>query len=198
VIYLGLLVFVTWQALPGQRSNPKVASISTYFKINCLANALWLFAFHYDLLVLSMLIMLAILGTLILIYRRLIAAIDIAPFSEHLVLYMPFSLYTGWITVATIANASVLQTAYEMNNAGISAVQWTLLKLAVAGAAAATLIVKKADVPFAAVVAWAAYGISVMQSATPAVSGAATNLSLLLLILVARDGASRLGKLVNR
>ncbi len=197
VIYLGLLVFVIWQALPAQRGSAKVAAISTYFKVNCLANAAWLVVWHYDLLVLSLLIMLVILGTLIAIYRTLIAEIEGVPFTEHLVLYMPFSLYTGWITVATIANASVLQTAYGLDHAGISAVQWTLLKLAVAGAIAATMILRKADVPFALVVAWAAYGISAMQSATPAVAGAATALSLLLLILVARDGAIRVSNLLN-
>lgn len=198
LIYLALLVFVVWQALPAQRSDAKVAGISTLFKINCLANAAWLVAWHYDLLVLSLLIMLTILATLIMIYRSLIAEIDAAPFTEHLVLYLPFSLYTGWITVASIANASVLQTAYGWDNSGISAIQWTLLKIAVAGAIGATMLLRKADVPFALVVAWAAYGISAMQSATPAVSGAATTVSLLLLILVARDGAARVSKLLGR
>lgn len=192
VIYLGLLVFVIWQALPAQRGNQKVADISTLFKVNCLANALWLVVWHYDLLALSLLVMLVILFTLVQIYRRLISAIDAAPMSEHLALYMPVSLYTGWIMVATIANASALQISSGWDDIAISAVQWTLLKLAVAGAIGVTMILRYRDVPFALVVAWAAYGISVMQSATPAVSGAATTLSLLALLLVARDAALRL------
>ena len=192
VIYLGLLVFVIWQALPAQRGNQKVAAISTLFKVNCLANAVWLVVWHYDLLALSLLVMLIILFTLVQIYRRLIAVIDSAPMGEHLVLYMPFSLYTGWIMVATIANASALQISGGWDDIAINAVQWTLLKLAVAGAIGATMILRFRDVPFALVVAWAAYGISVMQSATPAVSGAATTLSLLALLLVARDAALRL------
>jgi predicted lipid carrier protein YhbT len=74
-------------------------------------------------------------------------------------------------------------------------VQWTLLKLALAGAVGATMILRFRDIPFALVVAWAAYGISVMQSATPAVSGAATTLSLLMLFLTVRDGVLRLFRL---
>ena len=109
VIYLTLLIFVVWQALPTQRSNAKVAGISKYFQVNCLMNAVWIVVWHYDLLALSFVVMLVILTTLILIYRSLIATIDTAPFVEHLVLYLPFSLYTGWITLATIANLSVLQ-----------------------------------------------------------------------------------------
>ena len=50
-IYLALLAFVIWQALPAQRSNGKVARISPWFKLNCLANALWLVVWHYDLLI---------------------------------------------------------------------------------------------------------------------------------------------------
>ena len=192
VIYVALLAFVIWQALPAQRDNQKLAGISTLFKVNCIANATWIFVWHYDLLVLSLLVMLVILVTLVLIYRALIADIDSAPFKEHLVLYLPFSIYTGWITLATIANASVVQTANGWDNIAISAVQWTLLKLALAGAIGATMIVRFRDVPFALVFAWGAYGISVMQSATPAVAGAATTLSLLALILAARDGAARL------
>jgi len=192
VIYLALLVFAIWQALPAQRANQKVAGISRYFQINCLMNALWIVVWHYDLLALSLLVMLAILVTLILIYRELIASIDTAPFVEHLVLYMPFSLYVGWISVATIANASALQNSNGWDNVWLTAVQWTLLKLAVAGAVGATMVIKHRDIPFALVIAWAAYGISVMQSATPEVAGAATTLSLLALILVAVDGVRRL------
>jgi len=192
VIYLALLIFVLWQALPAQRANQKIAGISKYFQINCLMNALWIVVWHYDLLALSLLVMLVILATLILIYRELIPSIDTAPFVEHLVLYMPFSLYVGWISLATIANASALQTGNGWDSVWLTAVQWTLVKLAIAGAVGATMILRHRDVPFALVVAWAAYGISVMQSATPEVAGAATTLSLLALILVAMDGARRL------
>lgn len=192
VIYLALLVFVVWQALPAQRNNAKVARISGYFKLNCLMNALWIVVWHYDLLVLSLLVMLAILGTLVLIYHALIVTVTDAPLAEHIALYLPFSLYTAWITLATIANMSVLQTAYGLDDAGIGAVQWTLLKLAAAGAIGATLVLRFRDAPFALVVAWGAYGISVMQTATPAVAGAALSLCLLMLILATKDGVDRL------
>jgi hypothetical protein len=194
VIYLMLLIFVVWQALPAQRSNEKVAKISKYFQINCLMNALWIVVWHYDLLALSLVVMLVILATLILIYRTLIASLDAASPIEHIALYLPFSLYTGWISLATIANASVLQIASGWDDVWLTSVQWTLLKLAVAGALGATMVLRYRDLPFVLVVAWAAYGISVMQSATPEVAGAAMSLSLLALILAAADGARRLAR----
>ena len=194
LIYLALLAFVVYQAMPSQRQNALIASLGVPFKINCVGNALWLVAWHYDQLVLALLIMLIILVTLIIIYRRLLAELSSAGFLQHLVLYMPFSLYTSWISVATIANASILQTAYGWDNAGITAVNWTLLKLAAAGAIGATVVLKTRDPVFVLVTAWAAYGIAARQAATPAIAGAATMLAMLALLLAMREAATRLRK----
>ena len=195
LIYLALLLFVIYQALPSQRDNQTIAGISGLFQINCGANAAWLFAWHYDLLNLSLLIMLVLLGTLILIYRALLSEIEHASVAQHLSLYVPFSLYTGWITLATIANLSAVQTGNGWDEIGLTAISWALLKLAIAGAIGATMVIRFGDAIFILVVAWAAYGISVMQSGTPAVAGAATSLSLLALVLAAYEGVSRLRRL---
>jgi hypothetical protein len=192
LIYLTLLVFVIYQALPAQRNNQTIASISRLFQLNCAANAGWLFAWHYDLLSISLLLMFTLLGTLVMIYRALLAELDNASLGQHLALHLPFSLYTGWITVATIANISTIQTGYGWDNIGLTAINWTLLKIAVAGAIGATIVLRYRDPVFVLVIAWAAYGISVMQSAVPAVAGAATSLALFSLLLAAREGASRL------
>ncbi|MGB5491744.1 MAG: hypothetical protein WBM76_13040 [Woeseiaceae bacterium] len=192
VIYLTLLFFVIYQALPTQRANPAIARISRLFQVNCLANAAWLVAWHYDLLNFSLLIMLVLLATLVLIYRALLPEIDRASTGQHLALHLPFSLYTGWITLATIANMSAVQTGNGWDDVGLTAINWTLLKIAVAGAIGATVVLRYRDPIFVLVVAWGAYGIAAMQSATPAVAGAATSLSLLALLLAAREGLSRL------
>lgn len=192
LIYLALLAFVIWQALPAQRNSAKVASISRLFQVNCGLNALWLVVWHYDQVAVSMLVMLAILVTLVMIYKRLLASIDDAPFTEHLVLYLPFSMYTAWVSVATLVNASILQLASGWDNVALSAIEWALLSLAIAGAVGATMIVKVRDVPFALVIAWAAYGISVKQAATPAVSASALTLSVLMLLLVLAEATRRL------
>lgn len=175
VIYLLLLVFVIYQSLPSQRNNQAIAGISRLFQINCIANALWIVVWHYDFLALSVVVMLGILVSMILIYKRLL--------DESVILRLPFSLYTAWICVATIANISALQNANGWDDIGLSAVQWTLVKLALTGAIGATVIVKLRDIGFILVIAWATYGISVMQADTPAVAGSALTLCLLALLL---------------
>lgn len=198
VIYLGLAAFVIFQALPAQRTHRLIASIGPLFRLNCLANASWIVVWHYDLVATSVVIMLVILGTLVMIYRKLAPAIAVASHAEHAALYLPFSLYTGWIAVATIANVSILQLALGLNNTGMSATHWALVKLAIAGAVGATMVLRFRDAPFVLVVAWAAFGISTMQAATPAVAGAATMLCLLLLLLAIIDGVSRLREQLSK
>jgi len=192
VIYLFLLIFVIYQAMPSQRSNATLAAISRPFQLGCLANGSWILAWHFDFLNLSLLIMLVLLVTLILVYRVLLQEVQRASVVQHLALHLPFSLYTGWITLATLANVSAVQTGNGWDDIGLTAISWTLLKLAVAGAIGATVVLRFGDAVFILVVAWAAYGISVMQYATPVVSGGATTLSLLALILAANEAVSRL------
>ena len=187
-IYLGLLWFVVYQALPAQRNDLRLARIDALFKFNCLANAAWILAWHYDYLLLSLLIMAAILLSLLAIYGRQRVPGEVAPPLVRL----PFSLYTAWICVAAIANISIVQTAFGWDDAGMGAVHWTLLKLALAGAVGASVVTRKGDAAFALVIAWAAYGISIKQAATPAVAGAAFTLVLLSLMLATLELARRL------
>jgi len=111
IIYLGLFLFVIYQALPAQRRNETLGKIDSLFKINCLANAAWILAWHYDFLILSVLIMLVILATLIGIYRTFDRNQAAQSFAERLLVQLPFRLYTAWISVATIANIGTVQNA---------------------------------------------------------------------------------------
>jgi hypothetical protein len=63
-------------------------------------------------------------------------------------------------------------------------VLWTQIKLALAGAISALVLLRRDDLIYVLVVGWAAFGISVKQAATPEVSGAALMLTVLVLLLV--------------
>lgn len=183
VIYLGLLVYVIYQALPAQRNDQALARISGPFMLNCAANGLWIIAWHYDFLVVSLLLMLVVLATLVTIYRRLHIANASASPGQRFCVQLPFGIYTGWITVATIANISALQTGRGWDDIGVDAVTWTLIKLGLAGAIGATVALRRRDIAFVLVVAWATLGIAVKQTETPEVSGAAAALAILAALL---------------
>lgn len=194
LIYLGLSAFIIFQALPGQRNNDLLAKIHKMFVLNCMANAAWIFVWHFDLLWLSLLVMFIILGTLLQIYRLLSIARRTVAFSQRWFVNLPFSLYLGWMTVATIANISVVQTGMGWDNFGIHAVNWTLIKLAITGAIGAAVVLLRRDIIFVVAIVWAAFGIAVNQAATPAVWGASSMLAALLLLLIIFETSRKLRK----
>ncbi len=191
LIYLGLAAFVIWQALPAQRANKNVAAIRVPFVASCVCNALWIFMWHYDFLALSLVLMVGILVSLIQIYRSLNIRLSDAPAIERWIMHLPFSIYTAWITVATIANISAIQINSGWDDVGFDAVTWTIIKIAIAGTIAATVLFRRRDVAYVLVAVWAAFGIAVKQAATPPVASAASVIAILGLLLIVTEFVSR-------
>lgn len=184
IIYQFLIGYVIFQALPVNRSNELFDRINRLFIINCVANSTWILAWHYDLLFLSLIIMAVILTTLILIYRRIASVGDIS-LMKFILVKVPFSLYLGWITVATIANISIIQSAYEWNDLLLIEQDWTLIKLALAGAVGAAMILQQKNKIFGLVVAWATYGIYSNQiDSNVMIAGAAATIMILILVSI--------------
>ena len=164
VIYLGLLLFVIVQALPrfrrGGEATQVLARIDFLFIGNALLNAAWILAWHYNELVLSMIIMLALLATLLRMHR--IVQTPTGFLWRYLVL-IPVSVYFAWICMATIANASIVQSAFGLNDALMPETIWTLVKVLLAVCVAAFVYLRYRNAAFVAVVAWAAWGIQANQ-----------------------------------
>lgn len=192
LIYLGLAIFVVWQALPRQQTNTAIAAIRVPFFASCAANGMWIFAWHYDLLLLSLVLMFALLGSLIQIYRTLNIGISSASVMERWVVHLPFSIYIGWVTVAMIANLSALQIDQGWESVGFDATTWTIIKIAVAAAISATVLLRRHDIAFMLVSVWACTGIAVKHAATPVVSGASSVIAVFGVLLVLVELVSRL------
>jgi hypothetical protein len=185
VIYLGLTVFVVYQLLPLSRSNPAISRIGPLFAISCILNIAWLFAWHFLNLGLSVIIIVALLLTLIVIYLRIRVPGHEPRGLERLALRAPFSIYLGWISVATIANTSVWLQARNWTGWGIPEPGWALIMLAVSALLAYLMLLRRNDSLFSLVIIWALAGIAAAQSETPLVMLTAIILGLLLLALLA-------------
>ncbi|MFK7732911.1 MAG: hypothetical protein AB8B48_14920 [Pseudomonadales bacterium] len=183
LIYLALTAFVIYQAMPSQRNNVRLAGISLWFKVSCAANCAWIVLWHHQLIPHTLIMMLVLLGSLMFIYHQLNTIPAQASTRDKWLLHAPFSLYLGWITVATIANVSAVQTALELNDAGLSAVMWTVLKLALAGFIATAVSRRYHDGVYALVFVWAAMGIATAQADTTVVLLAALALAAYCLVL---------------
>jgi benzodiazapine receptor len=108
VIYLALLAFTVYQALPKQRQNPIMRQIGYLFAISNLINAAWIVLWHFNLYLLTMVDMIALLVLLIIVYLKINRNKSKWNSAESWLVKVPFSIYLGWITVATIANATAV------------------------------------------------------------------------------------------
>lgn len=194
LIYLSLFLFIIFQALPSQRENKDIAQIQKMFVINCLANAAWIFVWHYEFIILSFIVMIVILLTVISMYRSINSRNynGKSAFKRFIFLKLPFSLYTGWITVAFIANLSIVQVDLGWNNLILSAANWTLLKLAFTGTVGSLVLLILKDNIFAMVIAWASFGIYVKQVSAAQISGSALSISIMMIILIIFEISRRL------
>lgn len=166
LIYTALLGFVVYQALPAQRDRRFVGQIGWLFAGSSVFNVAWLFAWHYGFYALSILFMSALLLTLIAIYLRL----DIGrrypelSLADKLFVHFPFSLYLGWITVATIANVSSVAAYWGWDGFGIAGETWSAIMMLVAAAVAGVLLFNRRNLAYAGVLIWALFGIRAAYS----------------------------------
>jgi len=163
LIYALLLIFAVYQALPSQREKTFLHKIGFFFVLSCIANISWIFLWHYEQIILSLVPMFALLITLIAIYLRLNIGRSDAPSKERLYVHLPFSVYLGWITVAPIANVAAALTAINWDGWGISDVAWTILVIIIAMIITLSVIIKRKDIAFSLVIVWALIGIIVKQ-----------------------------------
>jgi len=186
VIYLLLVIFVTFQALPKQRENVFHKKISSLFIISSLANSVWIFLWHYEQVLFSVIAMLVLLTSLILTYWRLEIGLNFVPLNTKIAVHTPFSVYLGWITVATVANVTAYLVSINWNGLGINETIWTLIVLGVATIIAIVIILQRKDVAYTLVPIWAFIGISFKQIGNVSeVSLYAAFCALILLILLA-------------
>jgi len=185
LIYLALVAFAVYQALPAQRDNPRLRGIGYLFALSCLANIAWLFLWHYEIFPLTLVAMFALLLLLIAIYLRLGIGRAQVPAAEKWLVHVPFSIYLGWITVATIANVTSLLDYLNWSGWGLSPEAWTVIMLVAAVGIASAVSLTRGDVAYMLVIVWALAGIAVKHVGTPVVATAAwvtTALAALMLV----------------
>ena len=184
VIYLGLIAYAVFQLLPAQRENPRLRQTGWWFALSCAANSIWLFLWHYGYFALSVVAMLTLLISLIVIYQRSGIGRQAVPSGERWLIHLPFSIYLGWITVATIANITAYLDFVNWNGFGISPEIWTFIILVVAIGIAALVAYSRQDIAYLLVLIWAFIGIGVEQSDTPQVANAALVAAAIVAIFV--------------
>jgi benzodiazapine receptor len=169
LIYLLLLLFAIGQARglfsSGQNVPEGTRRVGWLFILSSAANVGWLLLWHFELIGLSMLAMLVLLASLLGIYLRLGTGRGRVRAGERLFFRLPFSMYLGWITVATIANATALLVKAGWNGFGLAPEVWTVAVIAVAALVTLAMLATRRDAGYGLVVLWALAGIALKRSA---------------------------------
>jgi len=155
IIYLLVAAYCVVQFLPASKEIS--IKIGWLFIISCVFNGLWILAWHYQKLPVSLLIMIGLLVSLILINLQL----KDLPMG---VLKATFGVYLGWICIATIANVTALLVDSGWGGIGISQQAWTIIMIAI-GTIIVSLTVMRINNPFIGLsVVWAFTGIIIKRS----------------------------------
>jgi hypothetical protein len=196
LIYIGWIAFTIYQLLPSQKDNARLRRLGYLFAISNLFNAAWLFCWHYNQFGLSVLVMLALLGFLIASYLRLNVNRSYVKPAQFWSVDLMFSVYLGWITVATVANITDWLYFVGWDGFGIPAQTWAVIMLAVASLLGLAMAIMRRDVGYLSVLVWAFIGIAVKQASAPAVVisawiAAVLMLGLAIFSLLRRDSSQR-------
>lgn len=164
LIYFSLLGFVIFQARdlfkPNDRKNIAL-QINWWFCVSCLANIFWIISWLNEHLLLSVVIMSILLFSLIKIILNTRMELDDEPLSVIGFVWWPFSFYSGWITVALIANVAALLSTSGWDLLGLTEEFWTIIMIVVTGGINLWITWTRNMREFALVGAWALVAIAV-------------------------------------
>lgn len=172
IIYLGLIAFVIYQLLPSQKENALIEKIAPAFWVSSLANTAWIFLWHYEFFPLTLVAMLTLLASLGYIYLQISGFGELTGGQKWFV-KLPFSIYLGWISVATVANVSQVLFAAKWSGWGISPEVWTVVMLAIAAVLGLAMRWRESDWAYVLVLVWALVGIAQKQASNALVSNTA-------------------------
>lgn len=173
LIYLLLAAFTIDQARPSRSTDPTLRRLGWLPVVAGVLNAIWVLLFQYEWYVLTVPVMIGLLITLVWINASTFADRGHLVGSARWTVRLPFSVYLGWITIATIANI-----AQTLQAVGVT-VDPSVAPLIAAGVLtvgvgiAVTYVWRFADVAYGAVVVWAYVGVAVKEADTPVVAGTA-------------------------
>ncbi len=145
------------------------------FIMSCLFNMLWLLMWHFDHIVFSTIVMVFLFAVLLLMF--------IMVPSDAFWLKVAFSLYVAWISIALIANVTIMLVALDIPRLGLSDVFWLIVVLIIGLGIGFVTVYHMRDVVFGLVFIWA-YGGILLRHLSNQPTGHATQYPAAIMVLV--------------
>lgn len=166
LIFLALIVYSVFhinRAFFSDGESDFIDKTGPYFVIANIANAAWVIVWLYEYTFISIILMFVILGSLLMIIKRTNMERWDASFKIIAFVWWPICLYSGWITVAAIANVAAYLSKIGWDGWILNKVQWTLVMITIAVIINILMVYKRNMREFAAVGIWALIAIYVRQ-----------------------------------
>jgi hypothetical protein len=191
LIYTLLGVFTVWQALPRNRADGTARALGWLPALSGLLNSVWIVLFQFRIFPLTVPVIVALLVTLIAIHFRLWDRRDTLTGGRFWAIRAPWSVYLGWITVATIANVAQTLSYLGFTGFGIEPTFLAVVVLLTGVAIASRFVFRFGDAAYGWVIVWAYVGVAVKESGTPLVAGTALVGAVIVAALVVRATIGR-------
>ena len=163
VIYLGIVALAVHQVLPSQRENQRYQRGMWMLAANLVLNGSWVVIFNAELFVLSLVAIVPILATAVIAHRQLgVARSPEAGLAER-ILTIPVSIYVAWLTIATVANVSLVLADAGWGGFGLAYTTWGVIMLIVGVVLCGVFLLVLKDPVFPVVYAYAYLGIMVRR-----------------------------------
>jgi len=165
VIYVSLFGFTIYHLIRAYKddvhseASQAVLKIGNLFIINNIATTIWVFAFAYEYIFSSMILIIIQLITLLMIFIRLNLFDIHKSFINKLFTQFPLSIYFAWLCVANVANISLYLVSIGWGGFGISESVWAIILILITLTIAVYIILIKRNPFFGVVILWAIYGI---------------------------------------
>lgn len=187
IIYLLLFIYTiaftyyTINAGKFPKTQHYLNKVTPLFLVTCILNCTWIFAWHYLQVELSVIVMLFFLATLCKIFIEANKVTEVLTPTQSFLLITPFTIYLGWISVATIANFTALFVKLSWNGFGMEPIYWSSLMILIAIALGLLFLFKYSAISFTMVIAWALCGINARQGRVEIIN-ICSNAGLLILL----------------
>jgi len=187
LIYLLLAGYVLYQfSKNAQKKGVLLTKVNMYFIATSVANILWIFAWHFDYIGFSLIIMAALLFFLIKIAD--ILRDEQLTLQDKLFVHAPFNVYFGWITVAAIANATVFLVSIGWNGFGMADHLWASIIILIGAIIGILRMLKDKSVVYGLVLIWAYLGILIKHVSATGFGGQYTSVIVTVLVSMALFG----------
>ena len=188
VIYISLIAFGIYQLVNVFKDNKNeienLKKIGLYLIVGSFANILWVFLWHYEQVFLCLIFMIILLISLIIIYIKLNIGIFDVDIKEKMFMHVPFSIYLGWITVATIANITAVLVKLNVGELYLAEEIWTILLLIITTLLTLIVLFKRKDVAYSIVIIWALLGIAIKRLSDDPIYGIQNNIAYIAIIMI--------------